>query len=62
MKIAKILEDRKTNNMEAVESEGGIWSDGAFEFPDGSRGSFNHDETYRDTQGVLRSHAVFESE
>jgi hypothetical protein len=40
MSIAKILEDRKTDNMAEVEREGGVWRNGAFLFPDGSGGSF----------------------
>jgi hypothetical protein len=61
MSLAKILETRKTDNMAEVEREGGVWNDGAFLFPDGSRGSFSDDESYRDSKGVLRSHAVFVS-
>ena len=34
MSIAKILEDRKTDNMAEVEHEGGVWRDGASLFPD----------------------------
>jgi hypothetical protein len=47
MSIAKILEDRKTDNMAEVEDEGGVWKDGAFLFPDASRGSFSRNESYR---------------
>ena len=46
MSIAKILEDRKTDNMAEVEHEGGVWRDGAFLFPDGSGGSFSRNEIY----------------
>jgi hypothetical protein len=59
MNLAKILEIRKTDNMADVESEGGVWKDGAFLFPDGSSGSFSCDESFRDNKGVLRSHTVF---
>jgi hypothetical protein len=59
MSLAQILEIKKTDNMAEVEREGGVWKDGAFLFPDGSRGSFSCDESYRDIKGVLRSHAVF---
>jgi hypothetical protein len=64
MSIAKILEDRKTDNMAEVEHAGGVWRDGAngaFLFPDGSGGSFSRNESYRDSQGVLRFHTVFVS-
>ena len=61
MSIAKILEDRKTDNMAEVEREGGVWRDGAFLFPDGSGGSFSRNESYRDSKGVLRLHTVFVS-
>lgn len=61
MSIAKILEDRKTDNMAEVEHEGGVWRDGAFLFPDGSGGSFSGNENYRDSKGVLRFHTVFVS-
>ena len=59
--IAKILEDRKTDNMAEVEREGGVWRNGAFLFPDGSGGSFGRNESYRDSNGVLRFHTVFVS-
>src|SRR6266849_7433140 len=36
MCIAKILEDRKTDNMAEVEHEGGVGRDGTFPFPDAS--------------------------
>ena len=63
MSIAKILEDRKTDNMAEVEHEGGVWRHGAFLFPDGSGGSFSRNESYRDSKGVgvLRFHTVFVS-
>jgi len=61
MSIAKILEDRKTDNMAEVVHEGGVWRDGAFLFPDGSGGSFSRNESYRDSKGVLRFHIVFVS-
>ena len=61
MSIAKILEDRKTDNMAEVERHGGAWKDGAFLFPDGSGGSFSRNESYRDSKGVLRLHTVFVS-
>jgi hypothetical protein len=61
MSIAKILEDRKTDNMAEVEREGGVWRDGAFLFPDDSGGSFSRNEIYRDSNGVLRFHTVFVS-
>ena len=61
MSLAKILEIRKTDNMAEVERDGGVWKDGAFFFPDGSGGSLSCDESYRDSKGVLRSHAVFVS-
>jgi hypothetical protein len=57
MSIAKILEDRKTDNMAEV----GVWRDGAFLFPDGSGGSFSRNEIYRHSNGVLRFHTVFVS-
>ena len=62
MSIAKILEDRKTDNMAEVERQGGVWKDDAFLFPDGSRGSFSRNESYRDSKGVLRFHRVFVSD
>jgi hypothetical protein len=61
MNLAKILETKKTDNMAAVEHQGGVWKDGAFLFPDGSGGSFSRDENFRDSKGVLRSHTVFVS-
>jgi hypothetical protein len=61
MSIAKILEDRKTDNMADVEREGGVWRDGAFLFPDGSAGSFSRNEIYGDSEGVVRLHTVFVS-
>jgi len=61
MSVAKILEIRRIDKMAEVEREGGVWKGGAFLFPDGSGGSFTCDESYRDSQGVLRSHAVFVS-
>ncbi len=33
MCIAKILEDRNTDNMAEVEYEGGVWREGTFPFP-----------------------------
>ncbi len=62
MSFAENLENEKTDNMAEVERQGGVWKDGAFLFPDSSRGSFNRDESYRDSKGVLRSHVVFVSE
>lgn len=61
MSIANILEGRKTDNMAEVERQGGVWKDGAFLFPDGSGGSFSRNESYRDSNGVLRLHTVFVS-
>jgi hypothetical protein len=62
MSLAKNLENEKADNTAEVERQGGVWKDGAFLFPDRSRGSFNRDESYRDDEGVLRSRAVFVSE
>jgi hypothetical protein len=59
---AELCESRKTDNMAEVQHQGGVWRDGTFRFPDGSRGSFSGAETYRDSKGVLRSHSVFISE
>jgi hypothetical protein len=62
MTTAKKLVSLKVDRMADVELHGGVWKDGGFLFPDGSRGSFTGDEIYRDNDGTLRSRPAFTAE
>jgi len=62
MTTAEILVRLKVDRMADVELHGGVWRNGGFVFPDGSRGSFGGDEVYRDNDGMLRSRPAFTAE
>jgi hypothetical protein len=59
MTVAEIVASRKIQNMADVESHGGVWMNGAFVFPDGSRGAFSPSQVFRDENGIRRLQPVF---